>query len=89
MSNGLYSTVGPVKTYRITYTNGSTFDYTVRDGEDTILDPLPPYSINNSITKRTVNANIASLDEVINVLSTLILDINEGLVGPQGAQGIQ
>lgn len=28
----LLSTVGLVKTYRITYTNGDTFDYTVSDG---------------------------------------------------------
>ena len=28
----LLSTVGLVKTYRITYTNGTTYDYTVTDG---------------------------------------------------------
>lgn len=30
----LISTVGKVKTYRITFTDGSTFDYTVTDGAD-------------------------------------------------------
>lgn len=30
----LRSTVGKVKTYRITYTNGDTFDFQVTDGED-------------------------------------------------------
>lgn len=30
----LRSTVGKVKTYRITYTNGGTFDFQVTDGED-------------------------------------------------------
>jgi hypothetical protein len=30
----LHATVGLVKTYRITYTNGSHFDYTVSDGAD-------------------------------------------------------
>ena len=34
LSNELISTVGLVKTYRITYTDNTTFDYEVRDGEN-------------------------------------------------------
>lgn len=34
VSHALISTVGVVKTYRWTYADGSTFDYTVTDGAD-------------------------------------------------------
>ena len=42
-SISLLSTVGKVKTYRINFTNGTHFDYTVTDGSDggiTIVDDL-------------------------------------------------
>lgn len=48
----LLSTVGLVKTYRITYTNASTFDFEVTDGEDVTMNNL----------QRTVTGNTTLAD---------------------------
>lgn len=47
-SIALLSTVGLVKTYRITYTNASTFDFEVTDGADVTMNNL----------QRTITGNI-------------------------------
>lgn len=70
----LLSTVWKIKTYRINFTDSTTFTYEVIDWE---AITLPVYTITNDIATRTLNANSVSLHWLADVVSTLIKDIKD------------
>ena len=44
--------------------------------------PLPTYTITNPTTDRAIDENATSINEIVNVLGTLITDVQTGLVWP-------
>ena len=54
----LHSTSGKVKTYRVTYTDGSTFDFQVRDGSDAsvTVDSSLSSSSTNPVQNKVINS---------------------------------
>ena len=78
----LHSTSGKVKTYRVTYTDGSTFDFQVRDGSDasvTVDSSLSSTSTNpvqNKVIKGALDGKASSshnhnISDVSNLQSSL------------------
>ena len=47
----LHSTSGKAKTYRVTYTNGSTFDFIVNDGDDATVTIVTSFNSTTSDSK--------------------------------------
>ena len=78
----LYSTSGKVKTYRITYTDGSTFDFQVRDGNDasvtvdsslssTSVNPVQNKVINSALDGKASSSHSHSIGDVSSLQSSL------------------
>lgn len=78
----LYSTSGKVKTYRITYTDGSTFDFQVRDGNDasvtvdsslssTSTNPVQNKIINSALNGKASSSHSHSISDVSSLQSSL------------------
>ena len=72
----LHSTNWAIKTYRVTFTDSTFFDYEIVDG---IVIPLPEYTIINSIIDRNIDANSVTIHELADVVTTLINDIKDWL----------
>ena len=72
----LISTVWPVKTYRINFTNWDSYTYEVKDWE--VLS-LPNYTITNTSVDRSIDANNTTAEEALNILWTLYNDIKDWL----------
>ena len=70
----LISTVWKVKTYRITYTDATTFDYTVSDWNDSIA-LSPAYTVINTLNDRILNWDNISLNELVDIVWTMIWDL--------------
>lgn len=78
----LHSTSGKVKTYRITYTDGTTFDFQVRDGNDasvtvdsalssTSVNPVQNKVINSALNGKANSSHSHSISDVSNLQSSL------------------
>lgn len=72
----LISTIWWTKTYRINFTDWNSYTYEVKDWE--VLS-LPNYTISNTTTDRSIDANNTTAEEVLNVLWTLYNDIKSWL----------
>lgn len=80
----LINTVGKDKNYRITFTDNSTFDYTITDGEDAVcdteLDIESKNAVQNKVITSTINTINTTMEEKYDKNDVLQLLIDYGLV---------
>jgi len=78
----LHSTSGKVKTYRVTYTNGATFDFQVSDGSDasvtvdsslssTSTNPVQNKVIDSALSGKASSSHSHSISDVTDLQTTL------------------
>ena len=78
----LHSTIGKVKTYRVTYTDGATFDFQVSDGSDasvtvdsslssTSTNPVQNKVINSALNGKANSSHTHSIANVTDLQTTL------------------
>lgn len=78
----LHSTIGKVKTYRVTYTDGATFDFQVSDGSDasvtvdsslssTSTNPVQNKVINSALNGKANSSHNHNISDVTNLQTTL------------------
>lgn len=88
----LLSTVGLVKTYRVTYTDGTTYDYTVTDGASTPIVQTTGTSTTDVMSQKAVTDELALKEATANKQNSLTPDgtgtkfptvdaVNAGLAG--------